>query len=84
MYGYLGDEGATTISGFLMLLKPNKEVLIQIKEFDNYIYQTNIKIYEEMCRKSKIVRILHITGYNYVLYKIMSSIKITKIRKEKG
>ena len=65
-----------------MVLKPNKKILKELKDFDEYINNNNKEIYDAMPINSRIIRTLRKTNYNFVVYEIMSHIKIIKKKLE--
>ena len=82
LFNYVKMHTGNTISGFLIVLLPSKENLNKIKEFDNYVLNYNKKIYDAMYEQSKIVKLLRITKYNFIIYKIISKIKSKKMESE--
>ena len=73
------EHVANTISGFYMVLKPNKENLKYIIEFEKYIFSKNKILYKDVAKHSKIVKILRKTRYNYIVYKILSIYRRNKL-----
>lgn len=73
------EHVANTISGFYMVLKPNKENLKYIIEFEKYIFSKNKILYKDVEKHSKIVKILRKTRYNYIVYKILSIYRRNKL-----
>ena len=63
-----------------MVLETDKQNLKQIKEFKDYVLQNNKDIYNELSSKSKIVKILGKTNYNYIVYVIISKLKRNKMK----
>ena len=62
-----------------MVLKPNKENLKYIIEFEKYIFSKNKILYKDVEKHSKIVKILRKTRYNYIVYKILSIYRRNKL-----
>lgn len=75
---YIGLEAAAAIGAFLILLDPSREALNEIKEFENHIIESSDEACNEMCKRSKIARILKMTNYNYFIYKTISNLKLKK------
>ena len=80
LLNYAASHVANTISGFYMVLETDKQNLKQIKEFKDYVLQNNKDIYNELSSKSKIVKILGKTNYNYIVYVIISKLKRNKMK----
>lgn len=80
LLNYAASHVANTISGFNMVLETDKQNLKQIKEFKDYVLQNNKDIYNELSSKSKIVKILGKTNYNYIVYVIISKLKRNKMK----
>lgn len=81
LLNYIINHVSNTISGYYIILESNKENLKQIIEFEKYILDKNKTVYDKMEEQSKIVKILRKTNYNYVIYKILSKLKIRKMKK---
>lgn len=79
IWKYMVEHVANTISGFYMVLKPNKENLKYIIEFEKYIFSKNKILYKDVAKHSKIVKILRKTRYNYIVYKILSIYRRNKL-----
>lgn len=71
----------TTISEFYMVLDNTKNNLEEIKKFEKYILENSKEIYNRIEEKSKIIKILRKTNYNYILYSIMTKLKRKKVKK---
>ena len=78
IFKYVRWHISNTITGFLIILKPDKNNLRMIKEFEDYILKNNEQIYNSVKELSKIVRTLRRTKYNYIIYKLISFLKILK------
>lgn len=77
---YVVSHVANTISGFYMVLEVDKQNLEKIKDFDRYVLENNKLIYDKMENKSKIVKILRETDYNFIFYMIMAKLKRRKMQ----
>lgn len=75
---YISIIVSMTIANFYMLLDGSRQHLDEIKRFENYIYQTNKEIYYMMNEKSKTVKLLRKTNYNYLIYCIIGKLKKIK------
>lgn len=78
---YLGFQCANCISEFLIILHSSRNNLDKIKEFEQYVYDINKEAHEAMLQISKIAQILKKLNYNFLIYKIISYIKIRKVKK---
>lgn len=69
---------AASITNFLVILKPNKEIFLHIKEFDRDIFKFNKDIYKEMEKNSKVIKLLRTN--NYYIYILCHFIRIFKMK----
>lgn len=69
---------ATSIGDILILLPSNEQNLVKIKNFDKHVLNNNKEIYDEIEKKSKIVKLLRKS--NYKLYKLLAFCKRRKYK----
>ena len=84
LFDYAKMHIANSIVGFLLILKPSKENLKQLKDFDDYVKEENGALYEKMAEQSSVVRILRKTKYNFIVYAVLSKLKKIKIEKSQN
>lgn len=73
---YVAEMLATSIGGFLIILKPSKEIFQTIKDFDENVKKQNTKIYKSMIKYSSSVNYLR--NANYFKYLILYYFKMIK------
>lgn len=75
---YVGKHLTATISNFLILQSSSKENFEKIKSYDKYIYHKNNRIYDNMEKYSKIIKLLR--RNKYVFYIVCHYIRSFKFR----
>ena len=73
---YIAEIETTTINGFLMLLKSNRDNYLKIQEFDSFVKSRSENIYFEMNNYAKTISIIR--KNNYLLYKLLKIYKNIK------
>lgn len=80
---YVEKIETTTLSNFIILIPDKKQGIKKYKEFDNYIYNNNRELYKNMENHGKIVKLMRLSKYNYMIYCIISKLKLNKMKKKK-
>lgn len=80
---YIEKIETTTLSNFIILTPNKKHGIKKYKEFDHYIFNKNRELYKNMEKHGKIVKLMRLSKYNYIIYCIISKLKLNKMKKIK-